>query len=313
MATSKHLSIFDPGSVLKNVHDTTGAALRVRDANSQVPSGYSRAVFSKTGTGSITKAVFYAGVTAEKTRIKFFGDVAGSLNGKYFFINTAEDDTQYYVWYNNGSAVDPMIPGRVGVEIPFVNNDPASIICKSTLLYFFNSCEHFTVETNGDDVLLIENAELGETTNSTDISTGFGITTTNEGITRRICTLTLPADTGIRYLYNEAERKFELVADQNVTIQGLTVSAGQVANIPAPVAGTEYSFTLGIGVRCYEIKARGQAKVQFCFTAGQSGIDFSTLSPGAVYEKQGLVLTAPFTIYFQTNKSNEVLEVVTYS
>lgn len=325
MVVAKHLSVFDPGSVLKDAHDEQGHALRMRDANSQVPSGYSRAVFTKLPSGSITKAIFYAGTTAEKTRIKFFGDVGGSLNSKYFLINTAEDQVQYYVWYNNGTGIDPAIVGRVGVEIPFVNNDPAALITKATNLYFFNSCEHFAVETNGDDVLLIENVDLGETTNSSDVSTGFGITTTNEGITRRICTLTLPADPKILYLFNEAERKFEIfpvatfaITDPvevygEVSVAGISITAGQTVNVPAPLANTEYSFTLAIGIRSFEISARGTAKVQWTYQAGQSGTIFKTLSPGATYERSGLVLTAPLTIYFQTTKASETLEVVTYS
>lgn len=325
MVVARNPSGFDPGSVLKDVHNEQGHALRVCEANSLVPVGYSRSIFTKLPSGSITEAIFYAGVTKEKTRIKFFGDVGGSLNGKYFFVNTAEDAIEYLVWYNNGSAIAPVVPGKVNIEIPFVNNDPASIITQATNSLFFGICEHFSVETNGTDVLLIENIDLGQTTNSTDVDTGFGITTTNEGVTKRICTIDLPADPKVLYLFNEAERKFEIfpiatfaITDPvevygTVSVAGISISAGAVANIPAPIAGTEYSFTLAANVKCFEITARGIGKVQWTYQAGQSGITFKTLSPGATYEKGGLVLTSPLTIYFQTAKNGEILEVVTYS
>lgn len=314
----KELSYLDPGTVLKDVHDENGHALRIRDANSRVPSEYSKVIFERDIiTNSITVAKFYRGSQAEKTRIKFFGDVAGSLSGKYFLINTAEDATEYYVWYNDGFGVDPAIPNKVGVEIPYVQNDPASLIRQATYLYFFKNCEHFDTQVNGDDVLIVENAINGETTNSSDVDTGFAITTIHEGITLRICTLEIPQDVGIKYIYNHAERRFELETSLSltgaVTVTGITVSAGQIANISAPVAGTEYSFTLAAGVGSFEMNARGNAKVQWSFITGQTNTVFKTLFPGSNYEKSGLNLTTPMTIYFETNKTGEVLEVITYS
>lgn len=309
----KGLSVYDPGTVLKDVHDEAGHALRIRDANSRVPSEYSRVIFEKDpSTQSITKATFYRGTQAEKTRIKFIGDVGGSLSGKYFFINTAEDDTQYYVWYNDGFATDPSIVGRVGVEIPYVQNDPSSLICRATYLYFFNTSECFTTETNGDDVLLIENIINGATTNSSDVNTGFGITTIHEGITKRICTLSLPTDPGIRYFFNEAERKFELVADQIIAIPGLTVSTPGIINFPIVSANTEYNITLNVNIRKYEFQLRGMGKLQYCFSSGQSNTNFFTVYPGNKECESGLALIAPLTIYFRSSKAGETLEIKTF-
>jgi hypothetical protein len=309
----KELSYLDPGTVLKDSHDEAAHALRIRDANSRVPSEYSKVVFDKAGNGSITKAVFYRGSQAEKTRIKFFGDVANSLNGKYFLINAAEDVVQFYVWYNSGTAVDPALPGKVGIEIPFVINDPATLIRQATYLYFFKNCEYFDTQTNGTDVLLIENKINGETSNSSDVDTGFGITTIHEGITQRICSIVLPLDASIRYLFNEAERRFELFADQTVTIPGLTVSAGSVANLTAVLANTEYSFTLAANVRSYEFSARGNSLIKWSFAIGTSGTVYKTEFPGNSYKKENLNLATPLTIYFQTSKPNEVLEIITFS
>lgn len=49
------------------------------------------------------------------------GDTAGSLNSKYFFLTSSNNN--YYVWLNNGTGVDPMISGYTGIEVPYSNND----------------------------------------------------------------------------------------------------------------------------------------------------------------------------------------------
>ena len=319
---TKKLSLLDPGGVQKDVHAEHAHALRVRDANSQVPGGYSRAEFTKNAQESITKAVFYRGTACQKTRIKFFDDIAGSLLGKYWYINTEEDSTEYYVWYSNGITVDPAIAGKVGFEVVIQPNDPAQIVCLATKL-ILDGCKKFTIETNGVDVLLIENYQAGQTTPSVDVSTGFGVTTSSTGTTHQICSVELPEENGIQYVFNYGERKFELVTAiqvvgplevyGTVNVAGITITAGAVANIPALLIDTEYSFTLAIGVKNFEITSRLYGKIKFSYVSGQSGTTYRTISPGSTYDKIGLVLTSPLAVYFQSNKAGDVLEVVTYS
>ncbi len=74
-----------------------------------------RAVWTSTGTGIQT-----IGVVA---------DVSGSLNSKYFLLNSANAGTGYYVWMNvNSAGVDPLVAGRTGVPITVATNDSAATI-----------------------------------------------------------------------------------------------------------------------------------------------------------------------------------------
>jgi len=229
----RDFSQLDQGQILKDVHEELGSSLRVSNANSEVPTGYSKVVLTTNDVGSVTKAIFYAGKSAQKTRIKFKADVSGSLNNKYFYINSAEDKILYYIWYNvNGSGVDPNVLGRVGIEIPISLNDTAYFVTKATYL-MLSQIEYFNIEQNGQDVLLIENSQYGATTDSADINTGFFVTTPVEGTTVRIKTIELPDENGIKYIFNYAERKFETIADiqGKVIIEGLNVGQNVALDI----------------------------------------------------------------------------------
>jgi hypothetical protein len=329
MIKPNNLSILDGMQVIKNVHNYDAEALKVINSNSEVPGGYSRVEFTKNLAGSITKAVFYIGTQSQKTRIKFVDDVSGSLSGTYWDINTVEDGANIRVWYNNGLGAAPSDIGKILLEIPYTNNDPASIICLLTKRYL-ETLLSFNIETNGDTVLLITNTVEGETTNSSAGTSPFALTTLNEGVTKRYKTVELPEDPKIKYIFNYGERKFEIASiisvsgDVNATIvnplplpvtfQGLTIESATVLNVAAPVAGTEYTFTIPVGAKRFEVAARsGLAKVQYCFSAGQSAIDYKTLRAGSVWEEPNLFLVAGLDVYFQTNKNGEVLEISIYS
>lgn len=310
----QHLSQFDYTQVIKNAHDEWGNALRVSRANSEVPSNFSDVTFTRDVNGSITAATFFRGASAEQTQIVALNDVGGSLGGKYFLLNSPSDTVKFYVWYDTGSSVDPAIPGRVGIRINILPNDNASIVAMATKLTLEKIPDYFRIIHYIGNTLTIENAELGDATNSTDGDTGFNITTLQEGITARVKTFTLEQDPNVKIVFNYGENVFEVIPiSQQITIIGTTVSQGTIQNIPALVAGTEYSFTMPANTRRFEFKCRGIAKLQFAFVSGGSASNFRTVSPGASYKEEGLVLSAPITIYFQTTKDSETLELTTWS
>lgn len=64
-----------------------------------------------------TRAVFVTTKIGVQT-IVVRADVAGNLNNKYFYLNSANSGVGYYVWFNvNGAGVDPAIAGRTGVPV----------------------------------------------------------------------------------------------------------------------------------------------------------------------------------------------------
>ena len=68
-------------------------------------------------TGAITNEYFFRGAKNTSTVVTV-ADVAGSLNNKYFLINSANNERKYYVWFNvNAAGTDPAIAGRIGIEV----------------------------------------------------------------------------------------------------------------------------------------------------------------------------------------------------
>lgn len=252
MATPKnlrHASQLDPGQVLKNVHDELGRSLRVSDANSKVPQGYSKVTLETNADGSVTEATFYAGTAAEKTKVSVIADVAGSLNSTSFRLNNADDDPMSYVWYNvDGTGVDPDITDVCGIEVPISANDSKAIVALATAKFVDNS-EYFKAIVSSNDYVVIENIELGAATNTADVDTGFTFQTVHEGTTQRIKCITLPEEPGVRYLFNHAEGKFIISPDVSGEFVIIGLSTAQpIVEIPVPdTAWTAVPVTVTAG------------------------------------------------------------------
>jgi hypothetical protein len=63
--------------------------------------------------------------------ITLVDDVAGSLSGQWFeldVLNAEGAEAQYYVLFDNGSAVDPAPAGKTKIEVLYTNNDTAETL-----------------------------------------------------------------------------------------------------------------------------------------------------------------------------------------
>jgi len=68
---------------------------------------------------------------AEVQSVDAVADVSGSLNNKYWYFDTP--DNEYYVWYNVGSGgTDPSVSGRTGVEIAIAQDATADAVASAT-------------------------------------------------------------------------------------------------------------------------------------------------------------------------------------
>ena len=90
-----------------------------------------------------------------------------------------------------------------------------------------------------------------------------------------------------------------------------TISIPVITNFNALLANTEYNYTFPVNTKKFKFKARGNSKIQFSFTNGQSSTQYITIYPGGIYEETGLGSTV--TIYFQTSKANEIVEILSWS
>lgn len=123
---------------------------------------------------------------AEITEVVCIADVSGSLNNKYFFLNSADDITEYYVWFNvSGGGTDPMIPAKTGIEVTIATNDNANAVA-TALASDINSAAG--ADFTAADVLgtvTITNDAGGAATDAADAvspnSTGFSFNITQQG------------------------------------------------------------------------------------------------------------------------------------
>lgn len=124
---------------------------------------YIRAVYSITSTGVQTIAVV--------------ADVSGSLNNTYFYINTANNGTAYYVWFNvSGTGVDPAIPGKTGVVVAITTDDAAATV-GAALASALDALSGFIA--TGTTTVTVTNDVAGGFTPASDVDTTFtfGVTT----------------------------------------------------------------------------------------------------------------------------------------
>lgn len=87
------------------------------------------------------------------------------------------------------------------------------------------------------------------------------------------------------------------------------VETPTIYNIPMTLASTEYSQLLSTNTRRFSIKTRGSSSLQLAYAAGQSGVTFILIPPGAEYTENDLKLTG-VTLYFQSPAAGQIAEIV---
>lgn len=97
----------------------------------------------------------------------------------------------------------------------------------------------------------------------------------------------------------------------NVQVGAGSVSTPTIANLNVATKNTEVSYVLPINTQKFKVRARGLSKVQLSYNAGTTNSNYYTIDPGNTYEEQDL--NAPVTIYLQTSKDNEVIEILSWS
>ena len=83
-------------------------------------------------------------------------------------------------------------------------------------------------------------------------------------------------------------------------------------NVTAVTAGTEYSQALPAGTKQYRIRARKNCFLRVASTASGTSTVYEELGPGSTLEDSGLELTG-FTLYFRSNVSNTIVEIVAWT
>lgn len=97
----------------------------------------------------------------------------------------------------------------------------------------------------------------------------------------------------------------------NVNTSGATNTTTTILNVSVPLAGTEVSQLLPANTKGFVLRARGKGKLQIAFASGQSGTTFLTVPPGANYKDENFYSSQ--TLYFQSSKAGETVEIIAYT
>jgi hypothetical protein len=121
---------------------------------------------------------------SESTSIttKAASTLAATGTADYFNIYSANNTTQYYVWYKLGTSTDPLVNGATAIEVPINAGDSAATVAQKTAnalnVYNYDFNITYVPATN---VITVETTGQGTTSASTDSTTGFTITQVQAG------------------------------------------------------------------------------------------------------------------------------------
>ena len=111
------------------------------------------------------------------------GGLVSSGTANYFTINSANNETSYYVWYKVGTAVDPAISGKTGISVSVNSADSANTVAQKTSDALKNNMVDFLASVVTATVT-ITNQEVGASTNATigTLPGTFSISTITQGV-----------------------------------------------------------------------------------------------------------------------------------
>lgn len=113
-------------------------------------------------------------------------DITAAPSLNYFEINSANDETEYYIWYKVGTAVDPSITvtslqNKTGLMVVLNSTDSSTIVAEKTKNVLNSILTDFTA-TNSTNTLTITNKKDGEAVDASEsLPVSFTISTTQQG------------------------------------------------------------------------------------------------------------------------------------
>lgn len=135
--------------------------------------------------GELTNTYSFIEGVSQVTSVVTVADVANSLDGKYWLINSANDVNEYYIWYSSNSAPDPTIPGRIGIKVVINTGDSATVVAERTRDVIASYVFDFNTSSSTNTVT-ITNTNQGTSLDAVDGDTGFTIITSTQGAGERI-------------------------------------------------------------------------------------------------------------------------------
>jgi hypothetical protein len=278
--------------------------------------------YDNCGTGNTGYIVNVGQGAHETSSVTTVADTAGSLNSKFFLLNSAYDLRKYYVWYNvNSAGVDPLVSGRTGIQVSVATGASAVTVAQATQAAV-NAVADFTVPTTVSAVILITTATGGPVTDTQDgtAATGFTFSTTAQGArpTAAAYIGDPAAGTGLRAL-----DVIDLVG--MITVPGLPMAEAYLVQ-PALIeysetVRTEFGCTLSTSYSLVSVpkeitKAQTDTTLVTATVTTAAGSlitfsgspDLSSITPGMIVKKAG-VYKATITAVDNTAKTVTVTSI----
>ena len=164
-------------------------------------------------------------------------------SGQYFTINSARDQTPYYVWFNiNSAGGDPLVLDRFAVEVAILAGNNASQVATAVANALIATADFGA--TTLSNVATVTAADVGETTDAANVNvTGLSLVVTQQGVghpnyyvadadslTKSIKVL----DRALRALVPGADRDYEEYID---VVAGIPVDEHEIQGpLVSPVA-----------------------------------------------------------------------------
>jgi len=152
--------------------------------------------------------------------------VAGSGASDYFTINSANDETEYYVWFQKGTSADPAltVPAlltKTGVKVVLETADGANTVASKVSAALSNVLDSFT-STVATNVATITNTADGAATDASFPSTpptGFSITITQQGVGENVASkqVLLSSDASVGIAIEETAKSLIRIINQNTS------------------------------------------------------------------------------------------------
>lgn len=169
--------------------------------------------------GSTSNTYTFVSGVAEVTDFSTVADVANNLNGKYFLINSANDENLYYVWYktSGGATTDPAVSGRTGIRVDVTTGDTANTVATATRAKL-NQNNNFTI-TGATNHVIITNNQVGVTTNGTVGTSGFSVSITTPGTGEDVTNkkILISSLASVAQQVDETARSLERVINRNTS------------------------------------------------------------------------------------------------
>lgn len=130
------------------------------------------------------EVILYLDSFPQTTDIKTI-DASLMLQSSYFNLYSANDVTEYYVWYSiDAGGIDPSIVGKTGILVDILSTDNAEAIASKTVTAIDTAAAADFNVSSFQDIVTIENTTNGMTTATSNgaIGTGFNIQTIAPGL-----------------------------------------------------------------------------------------------------------------------------------